>query len=100
MMRLLTRLARSSSGATAAAFAMVLPLLLIFLLGIIAVGRLMWTWNRAEKATQLGVRVAVVADMVPCNLAAYVFALQCDITGGDRIPPSAFASTTRKARGS
>src|SRR3546814_5718143 len=76
MMRLLTRLARSSSGATAAEFAMVLPLLLIFLLGIIDVGRLMWTWNRAEKATQMGVRFAVVADMVPGNLDAYDFALQ------------------------
>src|SRR3546814_6468170 len=81
MMRLLTRLARSSSGATAAEFAMVLPLILIFLLGIIDVGRLMWTWNRAEKATQMGVRFAVVADMVPGNLAAYDFALQGGITG-------------------
>src|SRR3546814_18583321 len=95
MMRLLTRLARSSSGATAAEFAMVLPLLLIFLLGIIDVGRLMWTWNRAEQATQMGVRFAVVADMVPGNLAAYDFALQGGITGGDPIPNSAFASTTR-----
>ena len=94
MMRLLTRFARSSSGATSAEFAMVLPLLLIFLLGIIDVGRLMWTWNRAEKATQMGVRFAAVTDMVPGNLAAYDFALQGGIAGGDPIPTSAFASTT------
>src|SRR3546814_16819331 len=73
---------------------MLLPLLLIFLLGIIDVGRLKWTWNRAEKAPQMGVRFAVVADMVPGNLAAYDFALQGGITGGDPIPTSAFASTT------
>src|SRR3546814_17427877 len=42
----------------------------------------------------MGVRVAVVADMVPGNLAAYDFALQGGITGGDPIPTSAFASTT------
>src|SRR3546814_16493403 len=79
MMRLLTRLARSSSGATAAEFAMVLPLLLIFLLGIIDVGRLMWTWNRAEKAPPMGVRFAVAPDMAPGKRRAYDFALQ----GGD-----------------
>ena len=44
---------------------MVLPLLLLFIFGIIDVGRLMWTWNRAEKATQMGARFAVVTDMVP-----------------------------------
>src|SRR3546814_14373946 len=88
MMRLLTRLARSSSGATAAEFAMVLPLLLMFLLGIIDVGRLMWTWNRAEKATPRGVGFAVGADMGPGNRAAYGFALPVVIPGGDTIPTS------------
>lgn len=94
MMRPLTRLARSRSGATAAEFALVLPLLIIFLLGIIDIGRLMWTWNRAEKATQMGVRFAAVTDMVPATLATYDFALQGGISGGSPVPISSFSSTT------
>lgn len=57
-------------GATAAEFALVLPLALLFLFGIIDVGRLMWTLNSAEKATQMGARAAVVSTFVPGGLAA------------------------------
>ena len=88
------KLARDRGGASAAEFAMVLPLLLIFLLGIIDVGRLMWTVNRAEKATHMGVRYAVVTDFVPATLATQNFALTNGIPGGDPVPTSAFASTT------
>jgi len=70
MMRL-SHLVRETRGGSAAEFALVLPLLLIFLFGIIDVGRLMWTWNRAEKATQMGVRYAVVTDPVPEGLNAF-----------------------------
>lgn len=59
---------RSERGATAAEFAMVLPILILFLFGIIDIGRFMWTWNQAEKATQMGVRMAVVTEMVPGGL--------------------------------
>ena len=62
-------LRRDQRGAIAAEFALVLPLLLLFLFGIIDVGRLMYTWNEAEKATQMGARMAVVTDMVPGGLA-------------------------------
>ena len=55
-------------ASSAAEFAMVLPLLLIFLLGIIDVGRLLWTVNRIEKATQMGARYAIVTDPVPNDL--------------------------------
>lgn len=61
----------SQTGATAAEFALVLPVLLLFLLGIIDVGRLMWTLNSAEKATQMGARAAVVSSYVPGGLASY-----------------------------
>ncbi len=49
---------------------MVLPLLILFLFGIIDVGRYMWTLNQVEKATQMGARMAVVTNMVPGGLAA------------------------------
>ena len=59
MKGLLSRLKNAELGATAAEFAMVLPIVILFLLGTIDVGRLMWTWNKAEKATQFGARYAV-----------------------------------------
>ena len=89
-MRRLAPLLVDRRASSAAEFAMVLPLLLILLLGVIDVGRLMWTWNRAEKATQMGVRYAVATDMVPNGLAAYSFVVSGGLTQGDAIPQSAF----------
>ena len=43
---------------------MVLPLLILLLLGMIDVGRYMYTLNQVEKATQMGARMAVVTNMV------------------------------------
>jgi hypothetical protein len=88
------QLLRRDEGAVLAEFALVLPLLIFFLLGTIDVGRLMWTWNRAEKATQMGVRYAVVTAMVPSTLASRDFALQDGIPGGDPVPTGTFSSTT------
>ena len=61
------------SGASAAEFALVLPLLLFFLFGIIDGARFLWETNRAEKATQMGARVLVVTDAVPGGLSAYSY---------------------------
>lgn len=93
-MRRLSHLVRETHASSAAEFALVLPLLLIFLFGIIDVGRLMWTWNRAEKATQMGVRYAVVADMVPTGLADYSYAVSGGIPQGDLIPLSSFGGAS------
>jgi len=94
MMRRLAPLLVDRRASSAAEFAMVLPLLLILLLGVIDVGRLMWTWNRAEKATQMGVRYAVATDMVPNGLAAYSFVVSGGLTQGDAIPQSAFGGAS------
>lgn len=52
----------SQRGAAAVEFAIVSSLLLVFLLGIVEMGRLLWTWNAAVEATRLGARTAVVCD--------------------------------------
>lgn len=91
MRRAASRLLRDTRAGPAAEFALVLPVMLLFLLGIIDVGRLMWTWNRAEKATQMGVRYAVATDIVPTALADYSFAVSGGIPQGDPIPDTAFS---------
>ncbi len=93
MPHFLQRLARDQRGATAAEFAMVLPLALLFLFGIIDVGLFAWQFNQSEKATQMGARLAVVTDLVAPGLAtqSYVGAVVggVTLTQGDNIPAGA-----------
>jgi hypothetical protein len=84
---------RSDAGASAAEFALVLPLLLLFLLCIIDAGRFMWEYNQAEKATQMGVRYAVATNLVAPGLASYSFASGGGVPQGTPIPTSAGAGT-------
>lgn len=47
-------------GATAVEFALVLLVFLTFLLGVIDLSRMLFTWNAAAEATRAGARYAVV----------------------------------------
>ena len=80
------------SAASAAEFALVLPIFTLFFVGIIDAGLYAWSINRAEKATQIGARFAVVTDLVPSGLASYSFATQGSplIPQGDTVPQSRF----------
>ena len=80
---------RDCRAATAAEFGLVLPLLLLLLFGIIDSGRFMWEFNRAEKATQAGARMAVVTDIVDGGIPSVDFVGVGGLTQGDRIPASA-----------
>jgi hypothetical protein len=84
------RLWRDCRGGPAAEFALVLPLLILFLFGIIDVGRLMWTWNQAEKAAQMGVRLAVVSAPVASGLTSYSYAVAGTVPQGNVVPQSLF----------
>jgi Flp pilus assembly protein TadG len=84
------RLVNQSHGAIGAEFALVLPVLILFLFGIIDVGRYMWSINEVEKATQMGARMAVVTDMVPSDLAAENFG--ATLGQGAAIPTTTFGS--------
>lgn len=90
---MIRRLIHDQAASSAAEFAMVLPLLLIFLLGIIDAGRWMWTFNRVEKATQMGARFAVVADPVSPAIESS-FIGTSGLTQGDLIPATDFGTIT------
>jgi hypothetical protein len=81
---------RDQRGASAAEFALVLPLLLILLLGMLDAGRFLWEYNRAEKATQMGVRYAVATDPIAPGLASFSFAVDAGVIAGDPIPVGEF----------
>jgi hypothetical protein len=87
------RLVRCERAALGAEFALVLPLLLLFLFGIIDAGRFMWEYNRAEKATQMGVRYAVVTDPALAGLSTYSFAVSGGVLAGTSVPTSSGAGT-------
>lgn len=93
MTALLSRLIRSTGAASAAEFALVLPLLLLFLFGIVDAGRFAWEYNRAEKATQMGARFATVTDPVAPGLFAFDFS-GAGIAQGNQIPAASMATVT------
>jgi Flp pilus assembly protein TadG len=93
-MNMLSRLMRCERAGSAVEFALVLPLLLIFLFGIIDGGRFLWEFNRAEKATQMGVRYAVVTDPALSGLSTFSFATSSSdlISAGSAVPAANFTS--------
>lgn len=93
-MRTMLHLLRSERAAAAAEFALVLPLLLLLLFGVIDAGRFLWEFNKAEKATQMGVRYAVVTDPVAQGLSTYSFSISDGIIQGSPVPIANFDNAT------
>jgi hypothetical protein len=98
-MKIISKITRCHGGSSAAEFAMVLPLLILFIFGLIDSGRFLWACNRAEKAAQMGARFAVVTDVVPSDLAGYKFASNGKVAGGDAIPTNLFGKATCTSSG-
>ena len=90
---MIRQLRHDRTGSSAAEFAMVLPLLILFLFGIIDGGRYLWEVNKAEKATQAGARVAIVTDVLDNGLSGASYVGQTvggvTLTQGDVIPAAA-----------
>lgn len=59
-LRRFTKAKRSTRGATAVEFALVAPVFLLFVLGIIDFGRLFWVKNMMQYATEQTARYAMV----------------------------------------
>jgi len=94
----LRTLLKDNNAASAAEFGLVLPLLMLLLFSVIDAGRFMWEYNRGEKATQAGARIAVVTNIVASSLIGTNYVGQTfngvTLTQGDRIPASALATVT------
>jgi len=89
-------LIKSTSGASAAEFGLVLPLFLVLLFAVIDGGRFMWESNEAEKATQIGARIAIVTDVLSPGLRDEDYAGKTvggtTLKAGDLIPAAALGS--------
>lgn len=90
---------RDTRGASAAEFALVLPIMILFLLGILDVGYYAWAINRGEKATQMGARWAVATNLVPQQLYTYSFATSGGIPQGNPVPQASFPDVTCTSSG-
>lgn len=89
------RILADQLGASAAEFALVLPLLCLLLFGIIDAGRWMWSYNEMEKATQTGARVASATQIIPSGIAGTWVGQTVNgtvLTQGDNIPVSAIGT--------
>lgn len=89
MRSFLKQLARNEDG-LAAEFALVVPLLLVFVLGTIDIGLYAFRINQAEKATQMGARWAAVTSPLAQGLEGQSLVNYNTGTGtvqqGDRVP--------------
>lgn len=85
-------------AAAAAEFALVLPLMLLLVFGIIDVGRYMYIINRAEKATQIGARMAVVTNPLSPDLIAADY-VSGSLAAGELIPADQLGRLTCTSSG-
>ncbi|HUJ98285.1 MAG TPA: TadE/TadG family type IV pilus assembly protein [Stellaceae bacterium] len=74
--------ARASDGATALEFAIVAPVLLMLLLGIMEAGRALWTQNALNFAVEQAARCAAI-DQNNCGLPAQVQSFAANVSGAD-----------------
>lgn len=57
------RSGHKQKGAAAVEFALIAMVFFILLIGVLEMGRVLFTWNAAAEATRFGARVAAVCDM-------------------------------------
>jgi Flp pilus assembly protein TadG len=66
-----TRWLSRRRGAVAVEYALILPALLLFLLGIMDVGRLLWVYTTLSRAAEAAARCAAI-NTIECGTAAQI----------------------------
>jgi Flp pilus assembly protein TadG len=86
--------ATNRRGAAAVEYAIILPVLLLFVLGIMDVGRLLWTYATLVSATDAAARCYAIAASA-CTTPAQVQTYAVTQAGGLNISSSAFTASTQ-----
>ena len=81
----LARIIRDDSGATLIEMTVVVALLLSVTFGIIEVALIAFQWNKAEKATHLGVRHAIQSDPVAVGFTTYSAVAEAGLNPADAV---------------
>jgi Flp pilus assembly protein TadG len=81
--RLLSQLRRDQRGVAAVEFAMIAPFFFGLLIGIIDVGRYMWTLNTIQYAIDQGVRAGVVQKLSDQDVTDLVKSSLTGLKAGD-----------------
>ena len=84
---------RERQGNTAVEFAIVLPVFLLLVLGIIEFGRLLWTQSTLQHAVEAAARCATVNTSL-CGTASQVQSFAAGEVFGQSVPASTFSLTT------
>ena len=83
----------SQRGSVAVEYAIVLPVLLLFVLGIMDTGRLIWTYATLNRAAEAAARCASV-DTATCGTVAQIQSYAVTQAYGLTIAAAAFTPTT------
>jgi Flp pilus assembly protein TadG len=89
-----THTLRSRRGSVAVEYAFVLPVLLLFVLGIMDTGRLIWTYATLNRAAEAAARCAAI-DAVTCGTTADIQTYAVAQAFGLSIAAAAFTPTTQ-----
>lgn len=101
ILRYLSRVNRDQSGTAAIEFGLVAPVFFALVLGIIDVGRYMWTLNTMQYAIDDAIRAGVVQQMTPEDVEARVKETLAHISAGgltvEALPTSSTLEVTAQA---
>jgi Flp pilus assembly protein TadG len=99
--RCLSRITRDQGGTAAIEFALVAPVFFALVLGIVDVGRYMWTLNTMQYAIDDAVRAGVVQQMEPEDVEARVKDTLAHLSAGgltvEALPSSSTLEVTAQA---
>jgi Flp pilus assembly protein TadG len=84
---------RNARGSVAIEYAMLLPALLLFMIGIMEVGRLIWTQATLDRAVEAAARCGA-ADQTACADAAAIANYAATQAFGLTVAPSAFTASS------